>query len=878
MASKLTSLRTVAVAQLISERSKLSLTALGITLAVLFLTGIFIVNQSTTHALEEDATSLYQNVDVVAQAPGNFFADPSRGEDFLSEQEIRDIETSSVVKSSWPLYKREEALQFLENKTVIQERTNFPQDASMFPWKIDGRTPTASNEVIISSQTASDTGLKVGSHFPMTDLTKYSKSGVVKDAQRTVVGIFQVDNPNASATRSLFEGGSELQNSLDQAALDSNGSRSASGTHLVLLKLLDPKDRSQAQLSSVWGNISQEERPILSTVDEQIHQEVLNQSQGVNLQLYVLLVFGGLALLMSSFVIANTFHALTVQRVPQLALLRTLGASSNTVFSLLLLESLILGVTFSALGVALAYLLAFILNNLLRNFPLDFSIHAGLIGFIVGVCMTLLANLWPIWRVFRISPLEMFASVNARTSERAVSPQVALCGFFLSLLGIGLFIVGKINDYSVVIIAGCFSLMVGLTLLFPLVLRWLTGVCRWGAAPFSNRAISSQNAIHSASRTAATGRMVFLSTVLVGAVLMGYSSMKTTVFSALDEWSPVSLMATLSPDTTTPSQTYSSVDADLQNISTKVKELEDLPTVESAQVITPAGTLLLDSSAQPDALPVAYSTDWTELQQTVPVLQNIDQASRVLVLEKNFAEANNVIDGQTVSVKGIKSNAEFTVRLTSAAIPFPLISAESLQELGYPSHELFTTNTAYPTVFFKTVPGAKFSAIQEDMNTIAQNLGIPFQALSGGALERNSMEENLNRVLMACFILLAATIFISCAGVANSTTLSTLQRSRDNALFRTIGMSSKRLRQLMSTEVLMVAFVSAVLGTMVGVSICAMGLQILAVEDLVVKYSLPWTKLCLMLCVAILLSWFASLAPVQQAAKISPIEALQKTR
>ena len=58
MKSQVTSLRTVAVSQLVSERSKLSLTALGITLAVLFLTGIFIVNQSTTAALEEDATSL----------------------------------------------------------------------------------------------------------------------------------------------------------------------------------------------------------------------------------------------------------------------------------------------------------------------------------------------------------------------------------------------------------------------------------------------------------------------------------------------------------------------------------------------------------------------------------------------------------------------------------------------------------------------------------------------------------------------------------------------------------------------------------------------------------------------------------------------------
>ena len=140
------------------------------------------------------------------------------------------------------------------------------------------------------------------------------------------------------------------------------------------------------------------------------------------------------------------------------------------------------------------------------------------------------------------------------------------------------------------------------------------------------------------------------------------------------------------------------------------------------------------------------------------------------------------------------------------------------------------------------------------------------------------MEENLNKVLMACFILLAATILISCAGVANSTTLSTIQRSQDNALFRTIGMPSQRLQQLMSAEILMISLVAAVLGSLVGVSICAMGLQILAVEDLAVKYSFPWIELLAMIGTAILLSWLAALTPAQQASKISPIEALQHTR
>ena len=57
----------------------------------------------------------------------------------------------------------------------------------------------------------------------------------------------------------------------------------------------------------------------------------------------VLLVFGGVALLVGSFLIFNTFSITVAQRIRELGLLRTLGASRGQVLRGMILEATIIG-------------------------------------------------------------------------------------------------------------------------------------------------------------------------------------------------------------------------------------------------------------------------------------------------------------------------------------------------------------------------------------------------------------------------------------------------------------------------------------------------------------------------------------------------------
>ena len=65
----------------------------------------------------------------------------------------------------------------------------------------------------------------------------------------------------------------------------------------------------------------------------------------------ILLVFGGVALLVGSFLIFNTFSITVAQRIRELGLLRTLGASRGQVLRGMILEATIIGLLGSVLGV-----------------------------------------------------------------------------------------------------------------------------------------------------------------------------------------------------------------------------------------------------------------------------------------------------------------------------------------------------------------------------------------------------------------------------------------------------------------------------------------------------------------------------------------------
>ena len=127
---------------------------------------------------------------------------------------------------------------------------------------------------------------------------------------------------------------------------------------------------------------------------------------------YILLAFGGIALFVGAFVIANTLSITIAQRMREFATLRTLGASRRQVLWSVVVEALVIGILGSIVGLFLGLALAKLLNQLFVLFGIDlpqgntvFATRTVIVALIVGTVVTLLASIRPARRATRVPPI-----------------------------------------------------------------------------------------------------------------------------------------------------------------------------------------------------------------------------------------------------------------------------------------------------------------------------------------------------------------------------------------------------------------------------------------------------------------------------------------
>ena len=137
----------------------------------------------------------------------------------------------------------------------------------------------------------------------------------------------------------------------------------------------------------------------------------------------ILGAFAALALLVSSFVISNTFAVLVGQRIRELALLRTLGAQGSSLVRMLVVESLVVGVIFSTIGAVLVYPIAALLSALSNNsFMVSYDPMAFVVGVVLCTLVTVIASLAPARTALKISPI---SAMGETTAQAVKKPNIA---------------------------------------------------------------------------------------------------------------------------------------------------------------------------------------------------------------------------------------------------------------------------------------------------------------------------------------------------------------------------------------------------------------------------------------------------------------------
>ena len=905
-----TTLSTVARANLRASKKKYILTGIGIAISSFFISAVLMLTSSLQATLDATIGDIYANSQNVVISAGVANQDDanSTAKFPMSNDTIKKLQESPEVSSSWILYS------FSGTYGADKEKVTYastPPSKDLAPFDIEGNLPSKDTELLVAKSFAEKHNLKIGDKVTMPNVvTSATDKDNAKDTEYTLTATFSTGISDSQMSDNVFIGGTSLADIARQLADEEGGIVSDPAKPMAPQAFIKLKNNTQESRDALQKELNTGDKNTTPKVfsNTQMMDHLKKQLSSLFDALGTILVaFAILALLVSSFVISNTFAVLVGQRTRELALLRTLGARGGSLVRMLLMESLVIGLFFSIIGSAAVYAVGGILNAMFSTFIVSFSPVAFIVGVLMCTVVTVLASLAPARTALRISPI---SAMSANTEQAVKKPSIigGIIGVVLAIAG-GILTTAALKDNNggtaiTTIMWACLLYALAVFLLTPWILLPLVRIIGSVLRGQTGK-LALANSLRSPKRTVSTGRAVLVGTLVIGIVLTGHSVLSTSIAKELDRLYPVTAYAPFGESSVTNS---SASVTKAKNVADKIKGLKN---VEAVSVGSAAG--VIEYTAKPD------NAGSTNLKDNVMSLSN-DDLHKVSTGESNInLKDDEVLVPQdiwdlgkfdnntrlkitgplgTVEAKPIKAETKepfFVVnpatgaKVQDASNPQPATSEQAMPEDPAAQEALMKAAQENPALARSfaargtatmVLMRAKTPLISSDNSQLQSELakandGTEFQ---GGLRIRKSNDQTLSIMLNASLILLALAVVIAVIGVANTMTLSVNERRRENAMLRSLGLSRKQLRRMVSTEAVMITLGALAMGIVSGVLIGLVLSRVLVRamrESMEMVPALPITGMVLVLVVGLFAAFAASAIPAFRSARQSPVEGLR---
>ncbi|MFI2103325.1 ABC transporter permease [Isoptericola sp. NPDC019693] len=780
------------------------------------------------------------------------------------------------------------------NRTIFQGVLAEPTDTSVLPLEVaDGALPDASGEIALPVDVAERLDAAPGDSITLVR-TVLEGDPESEDAwtevreQLTVSGT--LTDPYGAYS---MQGGAAVASAADIAGWDAGllapGEEPVLPT-TVLVTLDDPSDVESAR-TAITGALtnaaasSGTDTAGLDVVTPKEHAEAvaseMTGGENVMFTLFVL-VFAAVALLVAALVIANTFQVLIAQRTRTLALLRCVGADKGQLRRSVLFEAAFLGLLSSVAGLLAGVGLGQAALTIGRGMDLGVPLPATvtitpavvLIPLAVGTLVTLVAALSPARAATRVAPLEALRPADAPSAARGagrvrlvLSIVVSVIGFALLGGGVALSTVAgePTNGLLVAVAGGVLSfvgVLVGAVFWLPRVVA-LAGRLVGMSGPTAR--LAAANTLRNPRRTAATSTALLIGVTLVGMMSTGAASARVTMDSELDARYPVDV--TVSTDLSSDPTSVAAGDSTVAPVpSALVGTVGDVAGVSHVvEAPATAATVAGDGVDEGLALTVrgVAREDLASVMRSTETVEPL--AKGTAVVSQDMAEAWGLEDGQRLTLTGPDGTLQVTAAVTALADSALLVVPADLAALD--------PDAPVTSLWVGLDDPSDATSVVPSIQDAVADTEAPADVM-GAAVERAGFQQVIDTALGIVVGLLAAAVVIALIGVANTLSLSVIERRRESATLRAIGLSKGQLRGMLAVEGLLIAVVGAVLGVLLGLvygwagAAAALGW---AGSPVVV---VPWRDVLLMLAVAAVAGLVASVAPARTAAKTSPVEAL----
>ncbi|HEY1821781.1 MAG TPA: FtsX-like permease family protein [Trebonia sp.] len=559
-----------------------------------------------------------------------------------------------------------------------------------------------------------------------------------------------------------------------------------------------------------------------------------------------LLIFSLVSLVVASLVIYNSFRILLAQRLQEMALLRCVGATRRQVTAGIIAESVAMGLAASLAGTIAAAAGVAALNS----GSVSLTPRSVLLSLAVGTAVTVGAALFPAVAASRTAPVAALAAPHEGVVRRRAGRIVGallLGGAGLALTAAG---IPAAEDGLVVIAAGGTIFFLGFLVIGPLVAGPLATALGWLPSRLFGvqMRLATTGARRNPARTATTAVALTIGIGLMTLFSVVLSTANQLTGTELNRHYPADYLLSASN-----AGIPASVAASLQS-SSRIAEAAAVRERTVAVNGRPEPLIAIEPSAyrsvfMPDVGAGSLSgvqagsggiaLDGAEAAQVL----HVTVGSTVQVDGRSF-RVDALFSGSVVNEKAVISWADFSAIFGPGGDSAVLVKARAGVSLTSSAAVVDAAVARYPLI-----------------------------SVTSAASQRAHATASVHKLSDLLDGLVAVSIAIALVGMANTLSLSILERTRESALLRAIGLTRRQLRRMISLEAVLIGLMGTIVGVAFGVGFgWAISRAFTRTQDVAVSY--PFLQITGYVVLAGFAALLASLIPARRAADLSVIDGL----
>ncbi|MFQ9337258.1 MAG: FtsX-like permease family protein [Varibaculum sp.] len=811
----------------------------------------------------------------------------------------------------------------INEKNIYLSGTGLLPKGYYRPPLAEGRYPTGKNEIILGESYLENGKTKIGDQIELkTDELLHEHRAKEKTIPVTITGTVKQDATMRIGNLPDVYYSAQLTKQLSDFSKESPAK-------ILINTQQDPKAVVQKLGKYLNDNKLLSQDGWVVTVDELQKSSDSDLAKSVAMQA-ASLAFPLLAVLVCIGIVSVTFQVVLARRRRETALLRCVGATVSQIRRSAFSECVMVGVIAALLGTALGWT-ASVVVAVATGMIGSFTQAAQVIGFtpavvslLTGIIVPLIGGMRPTLGLAKILPV---AALNPmELTKMGKKKRHIVRGVFMALftlVGAGLWTFAWLNkgqedDQAMTIalscaLGGCLFIFLAALLACRSFLPAFTAAL---TRPFASRSatfkLAGENVKRDPNRTGATGTALVLGVTLMATILVGTISLQSTIADELNRRFSVDMsLVAVNESHQMP-----------EEITKKLPKLQSVDKVASlpSRTITEAR----DEHDKPVQLNLAleqvepYEDEKEATASSAPEEGETGNTSDAIATDSGNQKPEN----RSVLAVGLPDNPEAVLRHQVKTPQKGTAWLMTEDERKHPSKVTLTfasgqkltvalkappqENQAFPSSAFgsylvlsradldsitpsetgKNPAGVILkmdmektpTEIMEDMQDLSTLAPADSLAETGGVMFTASINLTLKVLMTILLSLLGVSALVALVGVANTLSLSVVDRKRENALLRAVGFTQKQIRAMLLTEGMLIGLGALIVGIALSILFSWFVMQCMPFTGFIsskdIHVQIPWLWLGIIILVTEGFCFLASVLPGRQAAKASPVAAL----